>query len=67
MNGPQDFRNEKKAEDVGDDSYGVDDSQQPAELQVGEEEERIRPERFEPDPRGEPPAADTPDSGRSGR
>jgi hypothetical protein len=47
----KDDRDARKSDDL-DDSYPepVDESQQAAELQVGEEGERENPSRFEPDP-----------------
>jgi hypothetical protein len=56
MKKPRDTRDAKKADDIENDPLGADGSQQAAELQVGEEGERANPERFEPDPKAEPPA-----------
>jgi hypothetical protein len=53
---PRDTRDAKKAEDLEENNSGANGSQQAAELQVGEEDERANPDRFEPDPRGEPPS-----------
>jgi hypothetical protein len=62
---PRDTRDAKKAEDLEEDNFGANGSQQAAELQVGEEDERANPARFEPDPRAEPPAKS--DSSKKGR
>jgi hypothetical protein len=64
MKEPRDTRDVKKAEDLEEDNVGVDASQQAAELQVGEEDERANPARFEPDPRAEPPAKRAPSNKR---
>jgi hypothetical protein len=53
---PRDTRDAKKAEDLEENNFGANGSQQAAELQVGEEDERANPAHFEPDPRAEPPA-----------
>ncbi|HEX5081534.1 MAG TPA: hypothetical protein VFY40_05785 [Blastocatellia bacterium] len=61
----RDTRDAKKSEDLEENDSGANGSQQAAELQVGEEDERANPDRFEPDPRGEPPSRS--DSSRKGR
>ena len=65
MKKTRDSRDAKKAEDLEDDEFGANGSQQAAELQVGEEDERANPARFEPDPRAEPPSKS--DSSKKGR
>jgi hypothetical protein len=62
---PRDTRDAKKAEDLEENNVGANGSQQAAELQVGEEDERANPSRFEPDPRAEPPSKS--DSSKKGR
>jgi hypothetical protein len=51
----KDDRDARKSDDL-DDTYPepADESQQAAELQIGEEGERENPSRFEPDPKSEP-------------
>ena len=51
----KDDRDARKSDDL-DNTYSepADESQQAAELQIGEEGERENPSRFEPDPKSEP-------------
>lgn len=51
----KDDRDARKSDDL-DNTYSepADESQQAAELQIGEEDERENPSRFEPDPKSEP-------------
>lgn len=60
MKKPRDTRDAKKSEDIENDPYDTGGSQQAAELQVGKEGERANPDRFEPDPKAEPPAKTDP-------
>jgi hypothetical protein len=62
---PRDTRDAKKVEDLEENNSGANGSQQAAELQVGEEDERANPDRFEPDPGAEPPSKS--DSSKKGR
>jgi len=46
----RDDRDARKADELADEQDEKDESQQPAELQVGEEGEREDMSRYEPDP-----------------
>lgn len=46
----KDDRDARKADELDDEQGEKDESQQPAELQVGEEGEREDTSRYEPDP-----------------
>ena len=46
----RDDRDSRKADELADEQNEKDESQQPAELQVGEEGEREDTSRYEPDP-----------------